>query len=127
VLAAAAGFWWALVANGFLDGAVTAAFIATATVRQQYTPIDTLGRVTAASVLCNSIARVAGVAGIGLILKYAGGRTALVADAALLIAAALFVTVRRDPATQPLPQAAADTVDEVSAVPLARTDEGGLP
>lgn len=103
VLTAAGDFWGALLANAFVDGVVTAGFIATATVRQQRTPVDMLGRITAASVLCNSIARIVGVAGVGLVLKLLGGRAALAADAALLSAAALFVTVRRRRARQPLP------------------------
>jgi len=94
VLAAAQGFWWALIANGFVDGAITAGFIATATVRQQHTPLALLGRVTAASTVCNAIARVVGVAGVGLLLKTFGARPALGVDAVLLAAAALYLTTQ---------------------------------
>jgi MFS family permease len=93
-LAVAPRFWWALAANGLLDGAITAAFIATASVRQQHTPRQLLGRVTAASTVCNGAARVVGAGGVGLLLRSFGPRTALVVDAVLLGLAALYVTTR---------------------------------
>jgi MFS family permease len=83
-LAVAQSFWWALVANGVLDGFITAGFITTATVRQARTPNAIMGRVGAASALANNLARVVGVAGAGVLLAACGGRVALVADAALL-------------------------------------------
>jgi len=83
-LAAVQSFWWAVVANGVLDGFITAGFIATATVRQARTPNVIMGRVGAASALANNLARVVGVAGVGVLLAAYGGRVALAADAALL-------------------------------------------
>jgi hypothetical protein len=79
-LAGAPRLWWALAANAFLDGAVTAAFIVTASLRQQRTPRHLLGRATAASTVCNSVARVIGAGGVGLLLHFVGPRTALVTD-----------------------------------------------
>lgn len=75
LLGMAGSFWWALLANAFVDGAVTGGFITTAAVRQQRTPIDIL----AGSPLlpfCNSIARIVGVEGTGLVLKMLGGQAA---------------------------------------------------
>jgi hypothetical protein len=92
--ASAPRLWWALAANGFLDGAITAAFIATASVRQQRTPRHLLGRVAAASTVCNAAARVVRAAGVGLLLHFFGPRTALVTDAVLLGLAACYVTIR---------------------------------
>jgi hypothetical protein len=88
VLAWSNGFWWALIANGLLDGAITGAFIATAVVRQQYTPVAMLGRISAASLVYNGVARLLGVGGIGLLLSGFDGRTALMVDSALLAVAA---------------------------------------
>lgn len=99
-LAVAPGFWWALVANGFVDGAVTAAFITVATIRQQRTPAAELGRVSAASALCNAGARVLGVAGVGALLAVAGARVTLGVGAAVLALAAGYVLVSR-PRTGP--------------------------
>lgn len=96
-LAVAPRFWWALVANGLLDGAVTAAFIATASVRQQHTPRRLLGRVTAASALCTAASRVIGAGGVGLLLRSFGPRTALLVDGVLLMLAALYVTTTTTP------------------------------
>lgn len=94
-LAVAPGFWWALVANGFVDGAVTAAFITVATIRQQRTPAAELGRVSAASALCNAGARVLGVAGVGALLAVAGARLTLGVGAGVLALAAGYVLVSR--------------------------------
>lgn len=88
-LAAAQSFWWALVANGVLDAFVTAGFIATATVRQTRTPNQVMGRVGAASALANNLARVVGVATVGVLLAAFGARAALAADAAVLVLAGL--------------------------------------
>ena len=92
LLAWAGGFWWALVANGLLDGAITGAFIATAVVRQQYTPLAMLGRISAASLVYNSVGRLLGIGGVGLLLAAVGARTALLVDAALLAAAAFYTS-----------------------------------
>jgi len=92
-LATAQSFWWALVANGVLDGFITAGFMATATVRQARTPNAIMGRVGAASTLANNLARVVGVAGVGVLLAVYGGRFALAADAALLGLAGLCLLV----------------------------------
>jgi MFS family permease len=96
LLAFARGFLWALLANGLLDMAVTAAFIATASVRQQRTPANLMGRVTAVSIVCNAAARVVGVGGVGVLLTVFGGRVALLADATVLAAAAALAWVRAD-------------------------------
>jgi len=92
VLALATGFWWALVANGLVDGAITAGFIVTATSRQQHTPVSALGRVTAASVVCNGATRFVGIGGAGLLLAAFGARTKLLVDALLLAAAGMYIT-----------------------------------
>jgi predicted MFS family arabinose efflux permease len=84
VLAGAQSFWWALVANGLLDGFITAAFIAAASVRQAHTPNEVMGRVGAASAVANNLARVVGAVGVGVLLSVFGGRVALAADALLL-------------------------------------------
>jgi hypothetical protein len=102
-LAVAPGFWWALVANGFVDGAVTAAFITVATIRQQRTPAAELGRVSAASALCNAGARVLGVAGVGALLAAVGARVTLGAGAAALVLAAGYVLASRPRAGEPDP------------------------
>jgi predicted MFS family arabinose efflux permease len=90
-LALAPAFWWALAANGVLDGFVTAAFITTATTRQARTPHTVLGRVGAVAALTNNLARIVGVTGMGIILSAAGGRWGLVADAVVLALAGLTV------------------------------------
>ncbi|HEY1571744.1 MAG TPA: MFS transporter [Pseudonocardiaceae bacterium] len=90
-LALAHGFWWAVVANGVLDGFVTTGFIASATLRQTHTPNAVLGRVGAVSALANNLARVVGVAGIGVVLGAYGGRVGVAVDAALLGIAGLAV------------------------------------
>jgi hypothetical protein len=90
---------WALLANGLLDMAVTAAFIATASLRQQRTPASVMGRVTAVSIVCNAAARIAGVGGVGVLLTVFGGRVALLADATVLAAAAAVAWVRADRST----------------------------
>jgi len=95
VLAIAPRFWWALVANALVDGAVTGAFIAVATLRQQRTPGSILGRVTAASALCNAGARVVAVAGTGVLLAGIGARPTLMIGAVMLLLAAAYVTVNR--------------------------------
>jgi hypothetical protein len=95
VLAAAPAFWWALVATGLVDAAITGAFITVATVRQQRTPAAVLGRVTAASVLCNAGARVVGVAGVGVLLANIGARPTVAISAAVLLLAAGYVAASR--------------------------------
>lgn len=102
-LATAPGFWWALVANGFVDGAITAAFITVATIRQQRTPAAVLGRVSAASALCNAGARVLGVAGVGVLLAVTGARVTLSIGAAALMLAAGYVLAGRPGAAPPDP------------------------
>lgn len=83
-LALARGFWWALIANGVLDGFITTGFIASATIRQSRTPNSVLGRVGAASALANNLARVLGAAGVGVLLSTYGGRVGIAADAVVL-------------------------------------------
>jgi MFS family permease len=90
-LALANGFWWALLANGVLDGFVTTGFIVSATLRQAHTPNALLGRVGAVSAMANSLARVLGAAGIGVVLAVFGGRVGMAADAALLGVGGLLV------------------------------------
>lgn len=107
-LALADGFWWALAANGVLDGFVTTGFIVSATLRQTHTPNAVLGRVGAVSALANNLARVLGVAGIGVVLGAYGGRVGVVVDAALLGVAGLAVagiSAGRSSATRSVPPA----------------------
>jgi MFS family permease len=92
-LAGARSFWWALVANGVLDGFITAGFIAAATVRQAHTPNEIMGRVGAASAVANNLARVLGAIGAGVLLSAYGGRVALAVDAVLLGLAGLVLLV----------------------------------
>jgi predicted MFS family arabinose efflux permease len=102
LLALAGGFWWALAANALADAAVTAGFIATASVRQQRTPLALLGRVAAGSAVCNAAARVLGAGGVGLLLTWQGARVTLLVDAALLAVAAAAVAVgRHEPVPSP--------------------------
>ena len=96
-LAVAPRFWWALVANALVDAAVTGAFIAAATLRQQHTPGPVLGRGTAASALCNAGARVVAVAATGALLAGIGARPTLLLGAGMMLLAAAYVAAARRP------------------------------
>ncbi len=81
----------AFAANAVLDGAAATGFVVAGTVRQSLVADTVLGRVTAASLLVNTLVRAGSVAAAGALISWLGERASLGAFAALLAAAGMLV------------------------------------